>query len=115
MNFNEYQEKAQETCLPSAQNLYYLALKLGAEAGEVQQKIAKAIRDAGLEPGKEEGSACFADLRQEVYHELGDVLWYVAVLAEYFFWDLESIALGNLDKLKKRAAEGKIQGSGDDR
>lgn len=115
MDFNEYQEQAQETCLPTAQNIYYLALKLGAEAGEVQQKIAKAIRDSGLEPDNEYKSKCFQDLRQEIFHELGDVLWYLAVLSEYFFWDLESIALGNLDKLRKRAAEGKIQGSGDDR
>ena len=47
--------------------------------------------------------------------ELGDVLWYISNLCTELNFNLEDVALQNLDKLKLRAAKGKISGSGDDR
>ena len=47
--------------------------------------------------------------------ELGDVLWYVSNLCTELNFNLEDVALQNLEKLKLRAAKGKIRGSGDDR
>ena len=47
--------------------------------------------------------------------ELGDVLWYVSNLCTELNFDLDDIALQNLEKLKIRAAKGMISGSGDDR
>jgi len=47
--------------------------------------------------------------------ELGDVLWYISNLCTELNFNLEDVALQNLEKLKLRAAKGKISGSGDDR
>ncbi len=47
--------------------------------------------------------------------ELGDVLWYISNLCTELNFNLEDVALQNLEKLKLRAAQGKIRGSGDDR
>jgi len=47
--------------------------------------------------------------------ELGDVLWYISNLCTELNFNLEDVALQNLEKLKLRAAKGKIRGSGDDR
>ena len=47
--------------------------------------------------------------------ELGDVLWYISNLCTELNFNLEDVALQNLEKLKLRVAKGKISGSGDDR
>ena len=47
--------------------------------------------------------------------ELGDVLWYISNLCTELNFNLEDVALQNLEKLKLRASRGKISGSGDDR
>lgn len=47
--------------------------------------------------------------------ELGDILWYVANIAEDNGWNLGDLMQSNLDKLESRQIRGKILGSGDDR
>ncbi len=47
--------------------------------------------------------------------ELGDVLWYVAVLAAEFKIPLSEVARVNADKLIDRASRGTLVGSGDNR
>jgi NTP pyrophosphatase (non-canonical NTP hydrolase) len=47
--------------------------------------------------------------------ELGDVLWYVAVLAADLGMSLEAIAADNLAKLEARMGRGTIGGGGDRR
>ena len=51
----------------------------------------------------------------EIKKELGDVLWYISNLCTELDFNLEDVALQNLEKLKLRAAKGNIRGSGDDR
>ena len=47
--------------------------------------------------------------------ELGDVMWYVAVLADHFSLSLDDIAEHNISKLADRQARGVLSGSGDNR
>lgn len=38
--------------------------------------------------------------------ELGDIMWYIAMMCESFGWDMNKIAEMNIDKLKARYPEG---------
>lgn len=112
LTFEDYQLGTAETAkYPGAFEgnaiaLSYLGLGLG-EAGEVQGKIKKILRDAGGEISPEAA--------KEIGKELGDVLWYVGRMADELGFGLEDIAQANLDKLADRKARGVIGGSGDNR
>ena len=108
MNFNEYQKKAKSTAIyPQSEALLYVCLGLCGEAGEMAEKAKKMIRDdAGI---------LYPERKEAMKKELGDVLWYVAMLAHELDSDLSEIAELNIRKLDSRSKRGKIQGSGDDR
>lgn len=109
MDFTEYQTKAQMTALyPNAgHNLYYPALGLGGETGEVLNKIKKVMRDHDGTVTDE-----YCDILRK---ELGDVLWYVAALARELGLNLDDIAQANLEKLFSRKERGTLGGDGDNR
>lgn len=103
-SFDDYQKFARTTAIyPPDAGTIYPALGLASEAGEVAGKVKKYIRDGGPFP--------VDDLKKE----LGDVLWYVAVLAAEFNIPLSSIARANADKLLDRASRATLGGSGDNR
>lgn len=89
IDFEEYQIAAVSTMGPDG-NPLMMALGVGGEAGEVMEIIKKGHR-----PGKS------VDI-DHLHEEIGDVLWYLAVLADHYDLDLEDIAAANLDKLEKR-------------
>ena len=106
MNIREYQEWTNTTAQFSplvAQE--YLALGLVSEAGEVAGKIKKLIRGDDLPE----------DYYIKILDEVGDVLWYVAQLAELYGTNIESLAQLNHDKLTARLHNNTIKGSGDNR
>lgn len=109
MNLSDYQQKASTTALyPNAgANLYYPALGLGGETGEVLNKVKKVMRD--------HGGTVTDEYREILRSELGDVLWYVAALARELGLDLDDIAQGNLEKLFSRQERGTLGGDGDQR
>lgn len=108
MNLNEYQEKAVATAIyPQEYAIIYPALKLSGEAGEVSEKIGKALRDRGGQMPEA--------FRLELAKELGDVLWYIAAMARDLGLDLETIARMNVEKLADRQKRGVLGGSGDNR
>ena len=47
--------------------------------------------------------------------ELGDVLWFVATLADFYNIDMDDMAVTNINKLRVRAMRNTVQGSGDER
>jgi len=112
MQINDYQTKVAETAIypdagkGSALALAYVGLGLG-EAGEVQGKIKKVIRDDG---GVLDDAARIA-----IAKEAGDLLWYVARIASEISMPLDVIAEMNVAKLASRAERGVLTGSGDDR
>ena len=81
-----------------------LGLCLVGEAGEVAEKLKKAYRD--------QGGAVDAD---SMVSELGDVLYYLVRYAHLLGTNLEGVAKKNVEKLKDRAARGKLRGEGDGR
>jgi len=108
-HFDLYQDAAETTAIypNKGDNLYYPALGLAGEAGEVCEKIKKIMRDQkGFLTDENE---------DEIAKELGDVLWYVANLANEINRNLSEIAEVNLQKLEDRKNRGKLQGSGDNR
>lgn len=112
MTLNEYQRDARRTALyPEEARLLYPVLKLSGEAGEVSEKLGKAMRDAGWRPGEPLEAAT----REALLRELGDVLWYVASVAADLGADLDEVARVNLEKLADRQRRDALHGSGDDR
>ena len=105
----DYQAMACETAIfPKKQATEYLTLGLTGEAGEIANKVKKFIRDGAT---KDE----YLAKRIEIGYEIGDVLWYCAVLADELEMNLGHIMEKNLEKLADRHRRGKISGSGDNR
>jgi NTP pyrophosphatase (non-canonical NTP hydrolase) len=103
-----YQKVAKTTAIyPREQAIIYPCLGLTGEAGEVANKVKKIIRD-----GKNTDND---DIRKAISMEIGDVLWYVALLADDIGCKLSDIANDNLIKLENRKKKGTLHGSGDGR
>lgn len=106
MQANDYQKQTITTAIyPDAGTggqleLYYLAMGLTSEAGEVAGKIKKLLRDRVLDTGN-------------LIYELGDVCWYVARMADALGYEFEDVLEINFNKLIKRKDNGTIQGNGD--
>ncbi|MGV9001424.1 MAG: nucleoside triphosphate pyrophosphohydrolase family protein [Candidatus Saccharimonadaceae bacterium] len=109
MNLNEYQILALRTASPKDKKneLFHLLLGLCGEAGEIAEKAKKIIRDHDSDFSKLD--------KDDVTKELGDVLWHIATIADYFDIELETIGDTNIKKLASRLERGVIGGSGDNR
>ena len=109
MSFDEYQLAALMTAADRDQKnvLFSLVLGLVGKSGEIAEKFKKWIRDNNSDPD--------AIDRDDLKKEFGDVLWYIAVLADYFDIQLSDIAATNISKLGDRQLRGKLGGSGDSR
>lgn len=110
LTFCDYQEEALAFRLPNADHVYAL-LNLAGEVGELLSKVAKHIRD---HTDTEDEDYLMA-YREAVGHEIGDVLWMCAAIADDFDLDLAEIAYFNIKKLEDRKQRGKLKGSGDTR
>ena len=64
---------------------------------------------------RDSGGQLTQQQRDDMAAELGDVLWYVAAVAQELGVSLADVAQANLDKLASRKARGTLQGSGDNR
>ena len=109
MTADFYEIKASQTAIfPKKQALEYLALGLTSEAGEVAGKVKKLIRDGEDVEG-------FELKKMAIASEVGDVLWYCAMLAKEVGVPLNDIMKDNLKKLHGRKVRGTLHGSGDNR
>ena len=110
MELNDYQKRALKTAIYKdiSQSIpIYPVLGLCGEVGEIAEKIKKIIRD--------EDSLLTDENRELLKKELGDVLWYLSVLAFELRLELDDVAQSNLEKLKDRKDRNKLKGSGDNR
>lgn len=117
LTFRDYQNRANETAIypnvgteilhPVTAGLVYPVMAIGGEVGELQNKVKKLIRD---------GDNAFTHEQMEsLVKEIGDIQWYLAAICTELGIDLGRVAIENIQKLERRKAEGKLQGSGDDR
>ncbi len=105
MDLNEYQKLAMNTKKPMP--FYYPVLKLTGEAGEVAEKYGKLVRD--------KNGIVSIEFVDDMVKELGDVLWYIASIANDLGIDLNTVGERNIAKLADRAKRNVISGSGDNR
>jgi NTP pyrophosphatase (non-canonical NTP hydrolase) len=114
MEFNDYQEECAKTDLGNIGGrkelnpewMYYV-LGMAGEMGEFQEKIKKLFRDHN---GK-----LNSGYQIELGLEMGDILWYMARLADKIGLPLNDVAKLNIEKLFSRKERDLIHGDGDDR
>lgn len=108
---DEYQALSKQTAVYPAQGtidgLVYATLGANGEAGEIAEKVKKAIRD--------NGGVITEDRKEQILLEVGDCLWYLSRVCEELDTPLSRAAQMNLDKLFARRQRGAINGSGDSR
>lgn len=83
-------------------DLTIMTIGLGEEAGEVLGLLKKRVRDGNL------------DLNN-LKKELGDVIYYWAMLCNYFKISPVEVLATNMFKIEDRHRRGTLRGSGDDR
>ena len=107
MNFNEYQKVAKSFDfsgnLSREEKIVIWALGVAGEGGEVADHIKKALR----------GDCSLKEKKEDVLKEMGDVLWYLALLAKAYDTTLEDVAHINISKLASRNERKVMRGSGD--
>lgn len=106
ITFTEYQEEAVKTAL-YPMPIIYPTLAVNGEAGEIAEKVKKVLRD-------NEGTFT-KEAKIAIAKEIGDVLWYLANLANDLDISLEEIALLNIKKINTRKNKNLIHGNGDNR
>ncbi|HSX07875.1 MAG TPA: nucleoside triphosphate pyrophosphohydrolase family protein [Candidatus Saccharimonadales bacterium] len=110
MTFDEYQKQALTTAVNDPNPLMaktIWAMGVAGEAGEVVEKWKKIV-------AYKDGKTTQEDI-DELAKELGDVVWYIAVLAHTLGLSFEDVMQRNVTKLQSRKDRGVIKGRGDNR
>lgn len=90
MELNEYQQKANKTLAENEHVLTNLSLGLASETGEVVDLVKKyTFQGQDLD-------------KDQLGHEVGDVLWYLSQIAQWANIDFDDVAKKNLAELAKR-------------
>ena len=116
MYMNDYQTAARKTAMGNS--LDHFVMGLAEEAGEVAGVMKRFHR--GDEQYRVEHRMGFLPeltlyAKEKLKAELGDVLWYVAMIADEIEVPLEEIASANIAKLLDRKSRNVLTGSGDNR
>lgn len=110
MTFDEYQKQALTTAIFNPDPLMdktIFAMGISGEAGEVIEKWKKIVAY--------KGGVVTEDDKQELKKELGDVVWYIALLAHSLDISFNEVVELNLSKLADRKKRGVQKGAGDNR
>lgn len=105
---DDYQGIAVSTAIyPREMKGVYPVLGLSGEVGEVAEKVKKIYRDKN-------GEFSNNDII-EIKKELGDIMWYIANMAEDLGISLYDIINTNVYKILSRQKRNQISGNGDNR
>lgn len=110
MTFDEYQKLALTTAISNPDPLMdktIWAMGISGEAGEVLEKWKKIVAYKDGVVSDEDKAA--------IKKELGDVVWYIAVMAESLGLSFSEVMELNVSKLADRKARGVQKGEGDER
>lgn len=111
MTLDEYQKQALTTAhgsnIDALMQKTIWAMGVAGEAGEVVEKWKKIV-------AYKDGVISDED-KNELAKELGDVVWYIAVMADSLGLSLDDVMQRNVEKLKSRQERGVIRGAGDNR
>jgi NTP pyrophosphatase (non-canonical NTP hydrolase) len=110
MTFDEYQKQALTTAIFNPDPLMdktIWAMGVAGEAGEVIEKWKKVV-------AYKKGEVTEQDTA-ELAKELGDVVWYIALLAHSLGLSFDDVMQQNLQKLQDRKQRDVIKGQGDNR
>jgi NTP pyrophosphatase (non-canonical NTP hydrolase) len=99
-----YQKEVGVTYNPDTK-LQGWTLGLCGEAGEFAEVVKKVTEHGVTEIKGKDALAAMSE-------ELGDVLYYVAAIANYLNLDLLQIAVNNIKKLRERYPDGFVPGGG---
>ncbi len=103
MDFETYKKWSRSTAVyPKELEEEYLMIGLANEVGEVLGKYKKQLRGDG-------------DKYKEIRSELGDVMWYIARLFDFYDMDMIEVLHENYLKLTDRKERGVLKGDGDKR
>ncbi len=96
VNLKEYQELCKTTAKGFGDREKELAdygLGVVGEAGDLAGCIKKTLFHNN-------------DQTQGIRENIGDTMWYIAMICNYFDWDLDEVLAENIAKLKKRYPQG---------
>lgn len=97
VNIKEYQIACKKTARvmdDKDKEICFWGLGVAGEAGDVASCIKKEVfhKNKGVRDG--------------IRENIGDMMWYVAMICNFYNWDLDEILSENLEKLKKRYSSG---------
>ncbi len=100
MTPNEYQEAALKTAGNEyARDKIPSALSLAGEVGEYVDIVKKQkYHNISFEK--------YEELKDKIFHELGDIAWSLAVACHVNGYSLEEVMRGNIEKLRQRHPNG---------
>lgn len=97
MNLKEYQKicklTAKKDFKTEVEEIMCWGLGVTGEAGDIASCIKKTF-------------AHKKDVKEGIKENIGDMLWYTAMICNFFKWNLNEILNENIEKLKKRFPEG---------
>jgi len=111
LDFDMYSDKARETAIYPGKGklvgLLYTTIGLTGEAGELANKVKKILRD--------DNGIISEERKIAIAEEIGDTLWYCAMICDELGLRMAKVANDNITKLANRKFLGKISGEGDKR
>ena len=99
MNLKEYQELCKKTAKKfdtEEKEILTWGLGIAGEAGDVASCIKKVYAHDNH------------DVKDGIKENIGDTLWYMAMICNFHGWDFEDVLKENIEKLNKRYSEGKF-------